>query len=77
MNTRTTPALEQLSSASGSSIGLRHASAGEISYLSRLMARHGKDVEGMARDRRLNWEQRTAGELLRGLRRTGLYNGVP
>lgn len=54
---------------SGANSGPRHASAGELGYLERLVARHGRDVEGMARDMKLNWEQRTAGELWRGLRR--------
>ncbi|KAL0947397.1 hypothetical protein HGRIS_013510 [Hohenbuehelia grisea] len=53
--------------------GPRHASAGERAYLQRLVDKYGKeDVAGMARDRRLNGEQRTAGELGRSLKRIGL-----
>lgn len=40
-------------------------------YLARLIQKHGEDVESMARDRRLNPEQRTTGELRRGIRRAG------
>ncbi|KAG6832692.1 hypothetical protein H0H92_012264 [Tricholoma furcatifolium] len=52
--------------------GPRHASAGEKSYLERLVEKYGSDVEGMARDRKLNVDQRTAGELRRALRKAGL-----
>jgi nucleolar protein 16 len=38
----------------------------------RLIRKHGEDVENMARDRRLNPEQRTPGELRRGIRRAGV-----
>ena len=38
--------------------------------------KHGVDnVEGMARDRRLNPEQKTAGELGRAIRKAGLLAG--
>ena len=73
-----TVALEHLGTASGSQDGVprdpRYAPAGERAYLGRLMARHGTDVGAMARDRRLNWDQRTEGELRRGLRRSGLLS---
>jgi len=55
-----------------SGTGPRHASTGEVAYLERLVERYGGDVEHMARDRKLNPEQRTVGELRRGLRRAGL-----
>ena len=53
-----------------------HANPGTLrrAYLLRLMARHGTDVAAMARDRRLNLDQRTEGELRRGLRRSGLFS---
>jgi nucleolar protein 16 len=51
--------------------GPRHASSLETLYLTRLVRKHGEDVESMVRDRRLNPEQRTAGELRRGIRRAG------
>jgi len=62
--------LEKFSSSSSTS-GPRYTSSLETLYLSRLVRRHGEDVENMARDRRLNPEQRTAGELRRGIRRAG------
>ncbi|KAG6854927.1 hypothetical protein C0991_009750 [Blastosporella zonata] len=52
--------------------GARHTSSGERAYLERLVSKYGEDVEGMARDRRLNVEQRTAGALRQGLRKAGL-----
>jgi len=61
--------LEKFSSSSSTS-GPRYTSSLETLYLSRLVRRH-EDVENMARDRRLNPEQRTAGELRRGIRRAG------
>jgi hypothetical protein len=68
-------ALERLGTASGSQDGVsseaRYAPTGERAYLRRLIARHGTDIAGMAKDRKLNWEQRTEGELRRGLRRSG------
>jgi nucleolar protein 16 len=50
----------------------RHTSQGEIKYLQRLGEKYGNDVEQMARDRKLNTDQRTAGELRRALRRAGV-----
>jgi nucleolar protein 16 len=63
-------ALEKLSSSLSAS-GPRHTSSLETLYLERLVRKHGEDVENMARDRRLNPEQRTPGELRRGIRRAG------
>lgn len=40
-----------------------------MGYLERLVGKYGDSVEGMARDRKLNYEQRTAGELKRSLRK--------
>lgn len=59
-------------SASISGAGPRHASQGEIAYMKRLVAKYGQNIEQMARDRKLNPEQRTAAELRKSLRRTGL-----
>lgn len=53
-------------------VGPRHAAHGEIAYLRRLVDKYGEDVEKMARDRKLNAEQRTAGELRRALRRAAM-----
>lgn len=62
-------ALERISVAAKAT---RHTSKGEIKYLQRLCDKYGKDVEQMARDRKLNADQRTAGELRRALRRAGV-----
>lgn len=51
----------------------RHAATGEVAYLSRLTSKYGDDVERMATDRRLNSEQRTAGQLRRALKNAGLW----
>ncbi|THV07899.1 hypothetical protein K435DRAFT_642733 [Dendrothele bispora CBS 962.96] len=59
-------------SASITGAGARYASEGEIAYLSRLVEKYGTDVERMARDRKINSSQRTAGELRRGLGRAGM-----
>ncbi|KAJ6488593.1 ribosome biogenesis protein Nop16 [Mycena vitilis] len=58
-------------SASISGAGPRHSSGGEVAYLSRLVSQYGTDVEQMARDRKLNPEQRTVGQLTRSLKRCG------
>ncbi|KAI0670494.1 ribosome biogenesis protein Nop16 [Trametes maxima] len=63
-------ALEQLSEARGGRVP-RFTSKGELTTLRRLFGKHGEDVEGMARDRMLNVEQRTAGELRRAIRKAG------
>jgi hypothetical protein len=49
----------------------RFSSKGEVTFLQKLISKHGSDVEAMARDRRLNPEQRTEGELRRAIRRAG------
>lgn len=49
----------------------RFTSGGEMVSLRRLVQRHGQDVETMARDRKLNADQRTAGELRRAIERAG------
>jgi nucleolar protein 16 len=51
----------------------RHAATGEVAYLSRLTSKYGDDVECMATDRRLNSEQRTAGQIRRALKNAGLW----
>ncbi|OJA17430.1 hypothetical protein AZE42_04813, partial [Rhizopogon vesiculosus] len=62
-------ALEKLS-ASGRALP-RHSSCGERSYLARLIQKYGDDYDSMARDRRLNTEQKTVGELKRAVGRAG------
>ncbi|KAJ6606509.1 ribosome biogenesis protein Nop16 [Mycena vulgaris] len=61
-------------SAAISGAGPRHASGGEVAYLQRLVDTHGSDIEQMARDRKLNPEQRTMGQLSRSLKRCGFEN---
>lgn len=58
-----------------SGVGTRHGSEGERRYLERLVAKYGKEVDRMARDRKLNVEQRTAGELRRSLKKHGFEIG--
>ena len=65
-------ALERISVAAKPMTIARHTSQGELKYLQRLGDKYGNDVEQMARDRKLNADQRTAGELRRALRRAGL-----
>ncbi|KAH7889893.1 ribosome biogenesis protein Nop16 [Phlebopus sp. FC_14] len=50
----------------------RHTSTGERAYLMRLVEKYGDDFERMARDRRLNVEQRTGGELRRAVSKAGV-----
>jgi len=58
-----------------SSAGPRHSSAGEVTYLKRLVGKYGDDLEKMSKDRKLNPEQHTVGGLRRALRRAGLGGG--
>lgn len=55
-----------------SGVGSRHASSGEVRYLRALVDKHGEDVGAMARDMKLNAEQRTEGQLRRALKKAGL-----
>ncbi|KAF9049373.1 hypothetical protein BDZ89DRAFT_978328 [Hymenopellis radicata] len=59
-------------SASLTGVGARFSAHGEVGYLRRLVDKYGHDIEKMARDRKLNPEQRTAGELRRALKRAGI-----
>ncbi|OAX40043.1 hypothetical protein K503DRAFT_768956 [Rhizopogon vinicolor AM-OR11-026] len=68
-STNPVTALEKLS-ASGRALP-RHSSCGERSYLARLIQKYGDDYESMARDRRLNAEQKTVGELRRAVAKAG------
>ncbi|KAI0313077.1 ribosome biogenesis protein Nop16 [Amylostereum chailletii] len=49
----------------------RFSSNGEVAYVQRLVERYGEDVEGMARDRKLNPLQHSAGVLKRAIRKAG------
>lgn len=62
--------LEAFAAARGGSTP-RFASGGERTELRRLVAKYGEDVEGMARDRKLNPSQRTAGQLSRAVKKAG------
>ncbi|KAI0781053.1 ribosome biogenesis protein Nop16 [Trametes elegans] len=68
--TRVVQELEQLSETRGGRVP-RHTSKGELETLRRLVDKYGEDVEGMMRDRKLNPDQRTAGELRRAIRKAG------
>jgi nucleolar protein 16 len=50
----------------------RHTAGGERVYLQNLRDKYGDDVDKMAKDRKLNYQQRTCGELRRALRKAGL-----
>jgi len=63
-------ALERISSVNRNSKALsRYASTGEVQYLQKLVDKYKDDIEAMARDRKLNYDQRTAGQLKRSLRK--------
>jgi len=49
----------------------RFTSKGEMTLLQKLVSRHGRDVAAMTRDRRLNPEQRTEGEIRRAVKKAG------
>ncbi|KAI6019679.1 ribosome biogenesis protein Nop16 [Pisolithus orientalis] len=52
-------------------VRVRHTSQGERMYMARLAKKYGDDYEKMARDRRLNPEQRTVGQLKRAVGKAG------
>ena len=54
----------------------RHTSKGERGTLAQLVGKYGEDVEAMARDRKVNVDQRTAGELGRAIRKAGGFAAV-
>ncbi|TRM62703.1 ribosome biogenesis protein Nop16 [Schizophyllum amplum] len=58
-----------------SGVGPRSTSERENVYLQRLMDKHGSDVDSMVRDRKLNTDQRTGGELRRAFKRAGIALG--
>jgi len=62
-------ALEKVSSSSGRVP--RFSSTSEVLCLQRLISRYQEDVDAMAHDRKLNPDQRTAGELNRAIRKAG------
>lgn len=62
--------LEELAQTRGGPVA-RHSSSGELGVLRRLVAKYGQDLEAMARDRKLNVDQRTAGQLGRAIKKAG------
>ena len=50
---------------------MRHSSAAERIWLSRLVKKHGDDYEDMSRDHKLNVWQKTPGELKRMVKKAG------
>lgn len=54
----------------------RFSSKGERGILRQLVDKYGQDVGAMARDRKLNVDQRTAGELKRAIRKAGGFADV-
>ncbi|KZV93352.1 hypothetical protein EXIGLDRAFT_768128 [Exidia glandulosa HHB12029] len=63
-------ALEQLAATSAPKS--RHASRGEVALMKELQKTYGDDYSAMAKDRRRNVWQRTAGELRRSMAKSGL-----
>jgi len=51
---------------------VRHQSEREVEWLRDLMAKHGENVEAMARDRKLNPMQQTAADIRKRLRKAWL-----
>ncbi|KAI0705832.1 ribosome biogenesis protein Nop16 [Cytidiella melzeri] len=67
--------LEESSKARGGRVP-RFSSNGELGVLRRLVEKYGQDVEGMGRDRKLNADQRTAGQLKRAIQKAGGFAQV-
>jgi len=68
--------LEKISGDQGNRGMPRFLSEGEAGYLRRLVGRHGEDMEAMARDRKLNPDQRTVGELRRLMKKAGGFENI-
>jgi len=54
----------------------RFTSKGEMIFLQKLLSKHGRDVEAMTRDRKLNPYQRTEGEIRRAFKIAGGFEKV-
>ncbi|TDL27285.1 hypothetical protein BD410DRAFT_762039 [Rickenella mellea] len=59
-------------SALGRGRSKRSSSVAEVAYLQRLADAHGDDIDAMARDRKRNVQQYTAGQLRRAIEKAGL-----
>lgn len=68
--THVVESLEDVSKTRGGTIP-RFPSSGELGVLRKLVEKYGEDVEAMARDRKLNVDQRTAGQLTRSVKKAG------
>ena len=64
-------ALEDSAKEGGSRV-IRTSSSAEVQYLQRLVEKHGREYEKMARDRKGNVQQYTAGQLRRAIAKAGL-----
>ncbi|KAI0811267.1 ribosome biogenesis protein Nop16 [Irpex lacteus] len=69
-NTHVVQSLEESLKTHGGPVP-RFSSNGELGVLRRLVEKYGEDVEAMAKDRRLNADQRTAGQLKRAIKKAG------
>ncbi|KAJ3483336.1 hypothetical protein NLI96_g6389 [Meripilus lineatus] len=63
--------LEGLSTSSNQNKTPRFSSRAEVKTLLRLIKKYNDDVDAMAQDRKLNVDQRTAGELRRAIQKAG------
>lgn len=63
--------LEKISGGDTEKKAPRFPSEGEVGYLKRLVGKHGENLEAMSRDRKLNPDQRTIGELMRLMKKAG------
>lgn len=54
----------------------RFSSNGNLAFLQKLISKHGRDVAAMMRDRRLNPDQRTEGEIRRAIRVAGGFEKI-
>ena len=68
-------ALQELSQ-SGEGKASRFSSRGELKTLRRLVSKYNDDVEAMARDRKLNVDQHSAGELRRAIHKAGGFSAL-
>ncbi|EPQ32158.1 uncharacterized protein PFL1_00355 [Pseudozyma flocculosa PF-1] len=67
-------ALEQLEAQAAPVI--RHTSTAERTWLHEMVQKHGQDIESMAKDRRINVHQKTAGEIRRAINKAGGFEAL-
>ena len=68
------PALAHMTSEQRRTI--RTSSTGEVGYLRRLVQAHGRNVSAMARDVKLNVDQKTEGQLKRAIQKAGGFEAL-